>query len=956
VAKLYDVLREKEGTSGLAQRLLTDVREEALKRLEAIRITFPQYTSHTIKHSQGVLDILDWLIPDSVKEQLNEWEIYFLIAAVYLHDVGMVERCPAPPSGEAWEEALAAQLAEDQARPGFLVTASADTAKRDFIRDHHHERSEEYIRTHARDLGLRATDIAGEGEIVGRISLGHRKVDLGDRLLFGEVPFGNNNMIRRDLLAAYLRLADELDTTALRTPLAEYEVLNIYDERSELEWAKHLALSGISLVNGVIVLAGKCYEHRHYLRLLKLVEELKAKLAELKRMIPRPYVTGTGFNVLDPLPFHDVDLRVEPEGFLPIEIGFKLQDSQIMQLIMGERLYGDKTACIREVLQNAVDTCREAQEVRPASWLPQIALTEEDAGRVLRIDDNGMGMDEYILRHYFSQVGISYYRSRDFKGSFRPTSEFGIGVLSCFMLADRLEIETRRDGADPLAITITSLTEPFIPKPGKRKELGTTIRMHLKSELVGKIDLPAVVSSHARYVKIPILVTTSDGAVHQCQSKELRPEPIEVFDLLQGGMRYSEKQKQPDEILLSQILAKVDESFQEVSKDGIALGVTLLDGPDGLVSWAEKNLFDSHTSLSFGQSFWDIYQDGFYIRNDSVRREWPGAASICHIDFTGESKLGLTVDRTRIISNVEAFLPIIWELYGEAVERIYAKRFKHSSPAIWWAFHSVHHYMPWPYDEGAATMPRVPGALMDSAETLAIFCTCSREGFKNRQLREVQAWPGRVTTIPPYEHDYIELVRHLLPEDLLVVSTAARGGRDGLDLVEALLFAKVDPDIDVFGGKGILGLFELGNRIPFATLDVGTDCTLLAFPAGWLGAFLNKKLTVLKQQDYHYYFNFHHPVVQTLINYCQRDLSLSATALLDSQEMLDLRDLMDGTFLHELLRVLKIDNVIPIECHFDNLPALPHHLCVYHDGESIIDSPSEATSLSNMHVTNMHKH
>ncbi len=57
-------------------------------------------------------------------------------------------------------------------------------------------------------------------------------------------------------------------------------------------------------------------------------------------------------------------------------------------------------------------------------------------------------MDEYIIRNYLAVAGKSYYRSSDFQKeslNLDPISKFGIGVLSCFMTSDYLEIETFKD-------------------------------------------------------------------------------------------------------------------------------------------------------------------------------------------------------------------------------------------------------------------------------------------------------------------------------------------------------------------------------------------------------------------------------------------------------------------------------------------------------------------------------
>ena len=102
--KIIEALNKKPKGKDLADRIVKEVRVRALNKLEHVRDLFPHFTDHSIRHGEGVISILDWLIPDTVKEQLNEWELYFLIAAAYLHDIGMVEGCPGMPEGEEWEE------------------------------------------------------------------------------------------------------------------------------------------------------------------------------------------------------------------------------------------------------------------------------------------------------------------------------------------------------------------------------------------------------------------------------------------------------------------------------------------------------------------------------------------------------------------------------------------------------------------------------------------------------------------------------------------------------------------------------------------------------------------------------------------------------------------------------------------------------------------------------------
>ena len=86
---IIEILRSKEDGDKLANRL-EDIRLKAIPLLKKIGETFPEYTLHDIYHSENVITNLNLLIPDILKEKLNIYEIYFLIASAYLHDIGMV--------------------------------------------------------------------------------------------------------------------------------------------------------------------------------------------------------------------------------------------------------------------------------------------------------------------------------------------------------------------------------------------------------------------------------------------------------------------------------------------------------------------------------------------------------------------------------------------------------------------------------------------------------------------------------------------------------------------------------------------------------------------------------------------------------------------------------------------------------------------------------------------------
>ena len=208
---------------------------------------------------------------------------------------------------------------------------------------------------------------------------------------------------------------------------------------------------------------------------------------------------------------HKVTPAVLPDGTKSYEYqdwSFRLDQKEIMRLLMGESLYGDPSLCIRELLQNSLDALElrdlrlqlHEKRVPPAQpvdgvlmrpgWFKhngpeeELAVTlswgEENGQQFIRVDDNGVGMTLQTIEGYFTNIGRSFYKSPDFHAEqsemrrhgliSTPISSFGIGVLSCFMIADRLQVRTHPGEASnarpALDLEISGPGSLFWTRPG----------------------------------------------------------------------------------------------------------------------------------------------------------------------------------------------------------------------------------------------------------------------------------------------------------------------------------------------------------------------------------------------------------------------------------------------------------------------------------------------------------
>lgn len=314
------------------------------------------------------------------------------------------------------------------------------------------------------------------------------------------------------MLSAFLRIADELHIEFERAPFIIYEVLKPKDPISKEEWEKNQNVSGVTRLKedlSQIKVTATCKSPKIHRALKGFEIKVQDELLKL------PDYLHSYKDFYKELPVR-IDVDITPEGYKPYDIKFSLKEREITQLLMGEKLYEQKGASLRELLQNSVDACRMRRELLKKEGLdykPEVTFELTPDGKLI-VSDNGSGMNEDIVENYFAQIGRCFYTSPDFLTQdleFTPVSRFGIGILSCFMVADKLEIETKKEGSEPLLIEIDNTFDYFFVREGRRKDIGTTVTLFLKEEVrkeieEGEFELEKIVQRYARHLEFPVKV------------------------------------------------------------------------------------------------------------------------------------------------------------------------------------------------------------------------------------------------------------------------------------------------------------------------------------------------------------------------------------------------------------------------------------------------------------------
>lgn len=528
---IYSTLETKCGnTDAEVVTLVHSAVSYSIQRTKSIIRHMGEFTLHDSEHLFRVLNLMERLVSKETIEQLSVPELMLLILSAFFHDIGMsVDEKEVLTWKKVWD--LRPVWENEKEKESFnkfkqfyyaspeqkeiieqLIeqgeNTKADTIKAylltEYIRQTHADRAREIISNDwDGKIKYRDTDLTVE---FANICHSHNEDALKLLDFDKNYPCGSYTYACLPLLGVVLRLADILDFDAKRTPPILYSHLYVRHPVSIKEWNKHRAIENWEINPELIQFSAKCTHPAIEASIYEFCDLIDHELSVCNNIISilNEFNKTKSRNIPVKFPFKINRDKIETKKNIynqPIytyrDTKFNLSKRQVIDLLMGTKLYGNPEVALRELLQNSIDACllRQAQELKWGNnYIPEITVKyfHEGNDEILEVIDNGTGMDQYIIDNYYSKVGSSFYKSTDFynlksesNADFTPTSRFGIGILSCFMVADILIVDTRRvkgrhDSSPPLNVTVEGQESIFWIKPGKKDAPGTTTRLILR--------------------------------------------------------------------------------------------------------------------------------------------------------------------------------------------------------------------------------------------------------------------------------------------------------------------------------------------------------------------------------------------------------------------------------------------------------------------------------------------
>ncbi|HEY8580745.1 MAG TPA: molecular chaperone HtpG, partial [Beijerinckiaceae bacterium] len=227
--------------------------------------------------------------------------------------------------------------------------------------------------------------------------------------------------------------------------------------------------------------------------------------------------------------------------------------------MMVHSVYSDRDVFLRELISNAADACEKLryEALADPAFLgedpkPRIVVTLDPEGRRLTVEDNGVGMSAEEMSEALGTIarsGTKAFMERIAANAggegAQLIGQFGVGFYSAFMAAERVEVFSRRAGAESASVWSSDGKGSYTIAPAELDAAparGTRVVLHLSEEAKGYADrftTERIVRAQSGHVPVPILLREkpdaepeeiADGAALWAKPKsEIKPEDYADF-------------------------------------------------------------------------------------------------------------------------------------------------------------------------------------------------------------------------------------------------------------------------------------------------------------------------------------------------------------------------------------------------------------------------------------------
>lgn len=215
---------------------------------------------------------------------------------------------------------------------------------------------------------------------------------------------------------------------------------------------------------------------------------------------------------------------------------FQTEVGQLLDIVAGS-LYSNREIFLRELVSNASDACdklRYESQTNPALAADTdaftIALEVNKKAKTLSVSDNGIGMNHEDLLETLGTIArsgtgafLEALKSDD-KESPGLIGQFGVGFYSAFMVAEKVDVLTRKAGEETAWHWSSDGKGEFTIEPDARDGAGTTVTLYLKKdakEFLEDARIRHIITTYSEHISFP--VTLGEDTLNSASAIWTRP-------------------------------------------------------------------------------------------------------------------------------------------------------------------------------------------------------------------------------------------------------------------------------------------------------------------------------------------------------------------------------------------------------------------------------------------------
>lgn len=201
------------------------------------------------------------------------------------------------------------------------------------------------------------------------------------------------------------------------------------------------------------------------------------------------------------------------------KMGFEAEVSRLLHMMV-HSVYSEREIFLRELISNASDACDKLRyealtDKKLSKNIGEFAIdihVDKKAGTLI-ISDNGIGMNrEDLISHLgtIARSGTSAFMeniSGDNKKDVNLIGQFGVGFYSVFMVADQVEVLSKKAGEDKAYLWASDGIGEYTISDAEKDSRGTQITLQIKkdaSEFLEVMRLKNIIKTYSDHITIPI--------------------------------------------------------------------------------------------------------------------------------------------------------------------------------------------------------------------------------------------------------------------------------------------------------------------------------------------------------------------------------------------------------------------------------------------------------------------